>query len=195
MDKDKFFPLHDRAGAKTSLNHEMMHHMSEATSPITVDEFENKLQNHQEFLQNGGKEGNWQSFEVSGLTLAVYSKSNILHGKQLSLLNSNLSLLDLSEKNLESSDLVNIYYPGGSFRRTNLKNCIVIDSVLNNTDFSDADLSGTDFSRAEMKSCQFINANLKGCDFENCDLSGSNFLGAQTDGARFPGAILNSVIF
>jgi uncharacterized protein YjbI with pentapeptide repeats len=195
MNKNDFFPQSNLAGSVTSLNTELMREISESSPPITLEKFRQMHNEHLMFLENGGKGGKWQTFEVSGLTLASYFGPNPEKGKQASFLNCNLSSLNLSEIDLECCDFVNAFSPGGSFRNSSLKNCIFIDSVLDNADFTGADLSESDFSRAQMKSCKFNNANLSGCDFENCDLSGSDFTGSNTKGARFPGAILSNVIF
>ena len=195
MDKSDFFPHSDETGSVTVLNTELMHAMSEGSEPVDERQFQATLREHELFLDNGGRGGAWQTFVTSGLTLSVYSKSQTSLGKQASFLNSNLSLLNFMDKNLECCDFTNIYCPNGRFNRANLSNSIFIDSVLINADFSDANLSGCDFSRAQMMNCCFTNANLSGCDFENCDLTNSNFMGANTAGSGFPGAKLDNVIY
>jgi uncharacterized protein YjbI with pentapeptide repeats len=195
MNKLDFFPLSDQTGSTTNLNSEMMHQMSESSTPISPDEFKVLISEHTLFLESGGKGGTWQNFEVAGLTMGVYIGATADKGKQASFLNSNLSLLNLSNINLECCDFVNIFYKNGNFRNSKLKNSLIIDSILENTDFSGADLMGCDFSRSLMMNCNFSGANLSNCDFENCDLTGSNFTNAITGGSRFPGAKLEQVIF
>jgi len=195
MEKTEFFPLSEQPGSVTQLNSELMHNMSQESEPVSSSKFGEILLQHKLFLENGGRGGSWQTMELAGLTLSVYTKSSSTVGKQASFLNSNLSLLSFIEMNLECCDFTNIYCPNGRFNRSNLSNSIFIDSVLINADFLGANLSGCDFSRAQMMNCSFIGANLSSCDFENCDLSNSNFLGATTSGSRFPGARLDNVIF
>jgi uncharacterized protein YjbI with pentapeptide repeats len=195
MTKDEFFPLSNHPGSLTALNNELMHQMSETSAPIDSASFETMLKDHHIFLESAGREGKWQTLEVAGLTMAIYTGGSSANGKQASFLNCNLSLLQFNELDLACADFVNVFYKNGSFRNANLKNSIFIDSVLIGTDFSGADLSGCDFSRALMMNCQFSNVNLSSCDFENCNLSNSSFIGATTTGSRFPGAILENVIF
>ncbi len=195
MNKEEFFPLYHQPGATSILNQELMHQMSKTSEPITDNQLEQMLNEHQMFIESGGRGGKWQTFEVAGLTLAVYTGATAAKGEQASFANSNLSLLQFSGLSLECCDFVNVLYENGSFRNSNLNNSIFIDSVLLHIDFSGADLTGCDFSRALMMNCQFDNSNLSSCDFENCNLSNSIFTGAKTIGSRFPGAILENVIF
>jgi len=195
MNKEEFFPFSSQPGAASALNQELMHQMSENTAPIHSAQFEQMLNDHQIFVDNGGKGGKWQSLEVAGLTFALYIGTSAQIGKQASFLNCNLSLLHLSGLNMECIDFVNIYYKNGSFRNSNLRNCIFIDSILVNVDFSGADLSDSDFSRSLMMDCNFCDSNLSNCDFENCNLANSNFKGSNTSGSRFPGAVLDNVMF
>ena len=105
-----------------------MHQMSQSSIPVTIEQFEQIFIEHKEFLESGGKGGKWQSIEVSGLTLGVYTGAKASMGKQASFLNANLSMLNLWAKDLECADFVNVYYPNGSFAKSKFGNCLFIDS-------------------------------------------------------------------
>jgi uncharacterized protein YjbI with pentapeptide repeats len=194
--KDTFFPHSKEPGSFVgNIDADLMHGMSKRSTPIQISDFELIIKEHNLFLEFGGLGGKWETFVTSGLTLSVYTGIKASKGKQALFNNSNLTLLDLSKKNLQCVDFTNVYYPDGKFFGSNLRNSIFIDSVLINIDFSNSNISQCDFSRSLMMNCNFDNADLTFSDFENCNLTGSTFKNANLKNSRFPGAILENVIF
>jgi uncharacterized protein YjbI with pentapeptide repeats len=168
---------------------------------ITVAEFEEKIEQHNQFLNGGGAGGYWETFYIENLIFGTYLGISAivdqpLRDKQANLCFYDLNDIDLLGIRLQYANCAGVKAEAKSWNEADLEGSLFIDSVLPNCSFQYADLYAADFSRSDMRNCNFRGASLVQTDFENCDLSGCDFRGAQIDPTtKFKGAILRDAIF
>ncbi|MCU0444026.1 MAG: pentapeptide repeat-containing protein [Microscillaceae bacterium] len=168
---------------------------------ISSAEFEEKIELHHQFLNEGGAGGYWETFYIDNLIFGTYmgittSNDQNLRDKQANLCFYDLNDIDLLGVRLQYANCAGIKAEAKSWNEADLEGSLLIDSVLPNCSFQYADLYAADFSRSDMRNCDFRGASLIETDFENCDLSGCDFRGAQIDHTtKFKNAILRDAIF
>ncbi|MEM6317050.1 MAG: pentapeptide repeat-containing protein [Bacteroidota bacterium] len=161
---------------------------------LSKKEIDLKIQQHLQFLQNGGAGGKWQMVHLKGLVVALYFGREALEGKQATFElqrispRSDLQKVVLPFSNFCASELI-----GVNFQEADLSYSVLTDTLAKEINFEGANLAYTDFTRANLRGANFRNANLFGADFENCDLTDANFCGANLNQAKFPGATLRNV--
>lgn len=174
----------------------MEHMVQEDSKEISVKEFEQVLQEHEQFLQNGGGGGHWETLYITNLIFGVYQGINTnVEGKQAQLFFKKLTKVDLQNISLSYANCSAVYAPDKSWVYADLEGSLFIDSYLENCSFENADLQAVDFSRSKMQNCNFRNADLRGTDFENCDMTGADLRGATIDNkTSFKNAIMENVL-
>lgn len=191
----RLFPESSNPGNDiTNINSSLMVILAEGSSPISSKEWQEILEDHQQFLETGGSGGNWETYLTDGgLVFGVYLGATGKEGEQAHLEHKNLEGQNLRNLQLPYANLLGVLCKNQDLSGANLSYCLLTDSVFDNTNFEGANLDGADFSRSSLRNCNFRKAILKKVDFENCDLSGSDFTGASLEGSRFPGAKLENV--
>ncbi len=191
----EIFPLSDKPGSSTAgLQTAMMQQMAETSKPITKSQFQKITEEHHKFLASGGAGGKWQTVQVSGLVIGIYSGVKFEEGEQAVFDRKHIpASLDLSDTALPFSNFCGCFAKGVDFSGADLSRSLFTDSMLAGTLFAEARLNACDFSRANLQGANFVNADLRDADFENCDLTGADFTGALLEGSKFPGAILKDV--
>ncbi len=190
------FPLSDQAGSSTTnLKTGTMQQMAFSSKPLTITQLRSIIEKHHLFLASGGAGGKWQTVNVAGLVIGIYSHSNKNQdGEQAAFDRKHIpARLDLVETDFPFANFCGCYAKRVDFSESDLSYSLFTDSSLEECIFADSNLSGVDFSRANLKGASFMNANLQGADFENCDLTNADFTGANLEGSRFPGAKLRGV--
>ena len=191
------FPLADHLGSNTKhIETIKMQHKALATAPLSAQQFQSIIQNHQDFIQSGGAGGQWNIFVVKGQSLGIYKGAKASKGQQAILdLQQIHPHLETQELHLPYSSWCGVYAKDQDFSDATLTGSLLTDANLEQAIFADANLENVDFSRANLKKASFMNANLRGADFENCNLRGADFRGALLEGSQFRGAILEGVVF
>lgn len=163
---------------------------------ISVKDFEKLLKEHEQFLQNGGGGGHWETLYITNLIFGVYRGiDNNIEGKQAQLFFKKLTNIDLQNIDLSYANCSAVYAPEKNWNNADLEGSLFIDSYLKDCSFENADLQATDFSRSKMQNCNFRNADLSGTDFENCDMTGADLRGANIDDkTSFKNAIMENVL-
>lgn len=82
--------------------------------------------------------------------------------------------IDLSDANLEGSDLSNLNFANAKFDRANLSH-----SNLSKTNFQSASFKKSDLSFSNVSGSLFIRANFEGSNLERVDFSNSDLTGAK----------------
>jgi len=176
----------------------MMVNLRELGEPMTQEEFDTKLEEHNKFINSGGAGGSWQTFVTEGgmkkgLILGVYMGAKGSEGEQLKLSHSNLEKLKLDSITLTYADFVGVLCRNQNLKNTDLTGSLSTDSDYSGSNFEGANLSNADFSRSEMSNCNFNKANLTNTDMEDVDLTGSDLRGAILNGTMLKNTILKDV--
>lgn len=178
--------------------YKMMEALLEAEG-MKLEDVQQLLKSHQEFLENGGSGGRWEPMvtggdEETGIVFGVYLGPKTDSGNQANFAHKRLDGLPLQNNvNLSCAHLCGVSCRGVNFQCANLSGSYATDSDFEGVNFQSANLSGVDFSRCNLKSCNFQGADLTGTDFENADLTNSDLRGAKLDGTKFPGALMDNV--
>jgi len=89
-----------------------------------------------------------------------------------------------------------IYFDGGCFKHSNIKNSTFNESIFNClASFDFARMEGSEFKKSKIMDTTFIEAELKNIHFNNCLLSGVSFSKAKLENVSFTGSILIDVKF
>ncbi len=146
---------------------------------------------HAEFLESGGRGGDWQLLSVSGMPLCIYTGAKGEEGAQLVLRPKRVAEgASLAGRDLAHADLSGSLCRGVVFAGAKLDRSVAIDALFDGADFGGASLRSIDFSGSSLRGCRF---DLRGADFEHTDCTGADFTGARLEGARFPGSILEGI--
>ncbi|MHA1646306.1 MAG: pentapeptide repeat-containing protein [Promethearchaeota archaeon] len=201
------FPLSDQPGSDYSdVDKQYMRAAAEQSDSISLTEWKKILSDHLEFLNQGGGGGDWQTMNLNGVILGLYSgPKNPNENKNRSdthetnsghalLNNKKLSYLPFKGVQLSYANLVGVICETNDLTGVHFNHALATDAYFKDSIFDNGSFIGTDFSRSDFRGCSFQNANLKYTDFENCDLTGADFRGAILKGSRFPGAILKNTI-
>jgi len=100
------------------------------------------------------------------------------------LLEAGLKDADLSESNLEDAEIRKLEIAGTRLARANAPGIVLMDSRLDNVDFSGACLSDAIFIRTRFAEAGFDGANLEEAVFIGCDCRGARFKKARTRNLR-----------
>lgn len=194
IDFESMFPMSSSPGAPTKhIKSALMFDMVIEKEFLSKERFKLMMTMHQKFLDSGGLSGKWQTLISKGIIFAVYEKSNHKSGTQADLSMQNLSLLDLSNRDLRCVNVLGSIYQMKNAINSNFENALFTDCYWIETNFENSNLSRVDFSRGDLSGSNFRNCNLSFCDFENCKLTNADFTGANLNGARFPGAKLEGI--
>ncbi len=92
------FPESEIIGSDYSdVDYKYMRAAAEQSSKISKDEWEKILDEHSKFIKAGGGNGSWQTMNLNGVVLGLYSGSKIDIGSHALLNNRSLSNLKLSK--------------------------------------------------------------------------------------------------
>ncbi len=188
-------PQCEKSGSSTiGLNTALVQQMAESSKPLTKTQMNYILKNHYAFLSSGGAGGKWQTVNVSGLVLGIYTGAKNNEGEQANFERKHLPpRITLTSIDFPFANFCGCYAKRVDFLGANLSHSLFTDSMLDGVNFGEANLAHVDFSRASLRNANFTNANLQNTDFENCDVTGAIFTGANLKGSRFPGAIVKEV--
>ena len=176
------------------MNADMIREMATTGAALDENEARRLLQAHARFLESGGREGDWQRFEVSGLPMSLYQTSAEVED-QLRLCRRQLArdFSGFAGAELSHSDLSGGVFEAVDFSGARIDNAMATDSFFAGSSFENASLQGTDFSGSDLKNVCFRGADLRSADFEIADCRGADFTGANLAGARFPGTNLKDI--
>jgi len=178
----------------------MMIWFREKQDPITQDEFNALLEEHNKFINSGGAGGKWKAWvtdddEKKGIVFGVYLGPEGYDGKQIDLSYNNLKAISLESITLTYANLVGILCRNQNLKKIDLTGSFCIDSDFTGSNFEGADLTKVDFSRSLMRGCNLKNAILVGTDFENTDLTDADLTGAiVTPKTSFKNTILKNAV-
>jgi uncharacterized protein YjbI with pentapeptide repeats len=155
------------------------------------------VQQHQEWVDSGGREGRRATFrgeyfrgaDFSGLMLAEASfrSANLSATK---FRGANLERADFVESNLSAADFTHASLSRATFQRAQLAQTDFSMVSAQETDFSAVDAVGAIFQRAQLEWAIFRDAQLGGADFKQANLSKSNLRGATVFRAKMEDANL-----
>ncbi len=167
----------------------------EKQAPITQEEFNEMLKEHEKFIDSGGAGGKWKTWVVKGVVFGQYLGSEGLDGKQITLSYNNLEKIKLENISLTYADLVGVFCRGLNFKKINLTGSLCVDSDFTGSNFDGANLTRCDFSRSKMQGCNLKNANLTDTDLEDVDLTGTDLTGAiVTSGTSLKGTVFKNAV-
>lgn len=188
------FPLASVPRGERSMDPNLVQSLASAAEALQGAALEEAAKAHAEFLESGGRDGDWELLSVSGMPLCVYTGAKGESGAQLVLrLKKVAEGASLAGKDLAHADLSGSLCKGVVFAKARIDRSVAIDAFFDGADFSGASLRKIDFSGSSLKGCRFQDADLRGADFEHTDCTGADFTGAKLEGARFPGAILEGI--
>ena len=126
--------------------------------------------------------------DFSGINLSN-SKFDGANLSGINLIGSILSGADLTGADLTGADLTKTI-----LRDANISNAILLQVVLDGTEFSNSDLSGANLSGVDLTGTNLKGINFSNADLSNTNLSGVDLTGSILNGADLSGADLSEVI-
>lgn len=158
---------------------------------ITTGELQQRLDNHEEWLESNGAKGRQAEFTGADLAQAELERAD-LSGARLEnadLREANLEEADLSKAGLEHADLTE-----ARLTSTNLTGARLRNAILIRADLSNADLSRAGLNHANMTEAFLENAKLSGADLTSADLSRTYLAQAVLSGATLRRANLSEAL-
>ena len=186
------FPGADQPPREDSMNKGLILSMS-SSSIISDEEFSGMIQEHELFLNTGGRNGRFEMLETAGLPMNIYL-GKASEGKQLDINLKNIANCSvLKNAQLSVANMSGVFGEGANFSGAILERCMMTNSFFHKANFENANLTGVDLTGSDLREANFRNAVLDGTDFEICDCSGADFTGAKMTNCSFLGAKIDGV--
>lgn len=177
----------------SDMNPTLIRTMATNNTPLSQEQVQAMLKQHQTFLESGGAGGRFERLQMAGIPINIYRKTSSA-GTQWDTKMKQLSpQVSLSKAQLSYADFAGCLAEEVNFEGANLDGSLLTDAFLAGANFDGISARGTDFTGADLTGASFVNADLRGADFEICNCTGADFTGANLEGALFKGTTLDGI--